>query len=141
VLASARLELIGVLALTAITAAMAGLLGSALARRSEHTMSILVVSVMAQLVLSGGLYSIGDRSWLQALAVFSPTRWGFAAAASSADLRAFHILLPADALWDHVGSAWWFAMGVLAGLGVAFAIAVRVVLRLQEQRPPRRGRR
>jgi ABC-type multidrug transport system ATPase subunit/pSer/pThr/pTyr-binding forkhead associated (FHA) protein len=138
VLASPLLELIIVLSLTAVTAAMAGLLASAFAQRSEHTMSILVVAIMAQLVLSGGLYSIGGRPWLQALAVFSPTRWGFASGAVTVDLRAFRILLPADALWVHTLAAWWFAMAVLAGLGVAYVGATRVMLRLQEQRPGRR---
>ncbi|MFI5937524.1 FHA domain-containing protein [Actinoplanes sp. NPDC051494] len=137
VLADARLELIVVLALTAFTAAAAGLLASALAQRSEHTMSILVVAIMAQLVLSGGLYSIGGRPWLQALAVLSPTRWGFASAAVTIDLRALRILLPADGLWQHSLPAWWFAMGALTALGLAFVLATRLVLRLQEQRPRR----
>lgn len=135
ILASPRLELILVLALTAFTAAMAGLFGSALAERTEHTMSILVVAVMAQLVLSGGLYSIGGRPWLQAVAVVSPTRWGFAAGASTVDLRAFRLLLPADAMWNHQVAAWWHAMGLLAGLGLAFVIATYAALRAGEQRP------
>ncbi|MFG1604414.1 ATP-binding cassette domain-containing protein [Actinoplanes sp. NPDC049265] len=138
VLGSPRLELIVVLSLTAITAAMAGLLASAFAQRTEHTMSILVVAIMAQLVLSGGLYSIGGRPWLQALAVFSPTRWGFAAGAVTVDLRAFRILRPADALWSHTVGAWWFAMVTLAGLGLVYVAGTRIMLRVQEQRPGRR---
>ena len=138
VLASARLELFAVLTLTACAAAMAGLLASALVGRTEHTMPILVVSVMAQLVLSGGLFSIGDRPWLQAVAVLSPTRWGFAAAGSSVDLRSFRLLLPADALWVHTPGAWALAMAVLAGLGLLFGVAALVALRRREQRPSRR---
>ncbi|GAA2529311.1 ABC transporter ATP-binding protein [Winogradskya humida] len=139
ILASPRLELIVVLALTAFTAAMAGLLASALAQRAEHTMSILVVAIMAQLVLSGGLYSIGGRPWLQALALFSPTRWGFASGAVTVDLRTFHILLPTDGLWTYTVGAWWFAMGALATLGLAYIVTTRIILRLQEQRPKRKG--
>jgi ABC-type cobalamin/Fe3+-siderophores transport system ATPase subunit len=138
VLASPRLELMLVLALTAVTAAMAGLLASAVVERTEHTMPILVVSVMAQLVLSGGLFSIGDRPWLQAIAVLSPTRWGFASAAATVDLRSFRLLLPADALWRHEVATWGLSMGVLGGLGVLFAVGALVALRRREQRPRRR---
>lgn len=135
VLANARLELMAVLALTAFTAAMAGLLASAFAKRVEHTMTMLVVTVMAQLVLSGGLFSIGGRPWLQALAVVSPTRWGFAAAAATVDLGAFGIMSPPDALWRHTAATWWGTMGALAVLGAAFALLTRTVLRRQEPRP------
>jgi hypothetical protein len=102
-------------------------------------MSILVVAIMAQLVLSGGLYSIGGRPWLQALALLSPTRWGFAAGAVTVDLRTFHILLPADGLWTYTVGAWWFAMGALATLGLTYIVTTRIILRLQEQRPRRKG--
>ena len=137
IFASSLFELIVVLALTAFTAAMAGLLASAVAERTEHTMSILVVSVMGQLVLSGGLYSLGNRPWLQAIAVLSPTRWGFAASASTVDLRAFKILLPADAMWRHTTHSWWQAITGLAVLSLVFALGAFLAMRVREQRPRR----
>jgi hypothetical protein len=129
-----------VLALTAFAASAAGLLASALVARTEHTMPILVVAVMAQLVLSGGLFSIADRVWLQAVAVLSPTRWGYAAAASSVDLRGFQPGAPADALWRHEQGTWLLSMLVLAVLSAAFAVLALIALRAREQRP-RQSRR
>jgi hypothetical protein len=103
-------------------------------------MPVLVIAVMAQMVLSGGLFSIADRVWLQALAVISPTRWGYAAAASSVDLRGIAPTAPADALWRHETGTWLLCMVMLVVLGVAFAVLALIALRAREQRPPRSRR-
>ncbi len=138
IFASPLVELTAVLALTAFAASAAGLLASALVARTEHTMPILVISVMAQLVLSGGLFSIADRTWLQVIAVCTPTRWGYAAAAATVDLRGIAVTAPADALWHHRPSAWILAMIMLVVLTVAFTAGTLIALRVGEQRPRRR---
>jgi hypothetical protein len=139
-LSSPLVELIAVLALTAFAASAAGLFASALVARTEHTMPILVVAVMAQLVLSGGLFSIADRIGLQVVAVLIPTRWGYAAAASSVDLRGFQPGAPADALWRHETGTWLLDMTMLGVLTATFAALALVALRAREQRP-RQSRR
>jgi ABC-type multidrug transport system ATPase subunit/pSer/pThr/pTyr-binding forkhead associated (FHA) protein len=140
ILSSPLLELMIVLALTAFAASAAGLFASALVERTEHTMPVLVIAVMAQMVLSGGLFSIADRVWLQALAVISPTRWGYAAAASSVDLRGIAPTAPADALWRHETGTWLLCMVMLVVLGVAFAVLALIALRAREPRPPQSRR-
>jgi ABC-type multidrug transport system ATPase subunit/pSer/pThr/pTyr-binding forkhead associated (FHA) protein len=137
VLTSARAEIVAVLALTAFAASAAGLLASALVTRTEHTMPILVVAVMAQLVLSGGLFGIADRAALAAVAVLSPTRWGYAATAATVDLRALSPGGPADDLWRPEPGVWALSISLLAVLAAVYATAAFVVLRLREQRPRR----
>jgi ABC-type multidrug transport system ATPase subunit/pSer/pThr/pTyr-binding forkhead associated (FHA) protein len=139
-LSSPRVELVLVLALTAFAASAAGLLASALVARTEHTMPILVIAVMAQLVLSGGLFSIADRVGLQAVAVLSPTRWGYAASAATVDLRGIQTTAPADALWRHEPGTWLFCMAMLGVLAAAYAALALLALRAREQRPPRSRR-
>jgi hypothetical protein len=103
-------------------------------------MPILVIAVMAQLVLSGGLFSIADRIGLQAVAVLSPTRWGYAASAATVDLRGIQATAPADALWRHEPGTWLFSMIMLAVLATAYAALALIALRAREQRPPRSRR-
>lgn len=63
-----------------------GLLLSGLVSTSEQVMPLMVVALMLQLVLSGGVIpvtagGVNQASW------FVPSRWGFAAGASSLDLN------------------------------------------------------
>ena len=71
--------------LVAISSTALGLLASALVKTTEQTTPILVVSVMAQLVLSGGLFEISGQTALEIAAWIDPSRWGFAAAASTTE--------------------------------------------------------
>ena len=125
-------ELFVVMAATTVTAAMVGLALSALAKSNEQIMPLLVVAVMSQLVFSGGMIPVTDRLVLDQLSWFTPARWGFAASASTVDLIKLvpGPLTPKDSHWEHTASAWWFDMGMLAVLSIAYAGFVRWKIRL-----------
>ncbi|MEO8749567.1 MAG: FHA domain-containing protein [Allobranchiibius sp.] len=99
-LGSPTLELIIACWLTALAAMALGLLMSAIVRTSEQVMPLLVVSIMAQLVLCGGLFPVAGRVVLEQLAWLAPARWGFALSASTVDLDRFS-LKDKDSLWEH----------------------------------------
>src|SRR5579875_2345661 len=87
VLGNPTVELFVTVAATCVASAMLGLVLSALVRSGEQIMPLLVVSIMAQLVLSGGLVPVTGRLVLDQLSWAMPSRWGYAAAASTIDLR------------------------------------------------------
>ena len=107
-------EIIVAVTLVAISSTALGLLASALVRTTEQTTPILVVSVMAQLVLSGGLFEISGQTALEIAAWIDPSRWGFAAAASTTDLLNFPFK---DDLWVHTAGSWMRSIAVLAAAG------------------------
>ncbi|WP_408896621.1 FHA domain-containing protein [Nocardioides sp. R1-1] len=76
------------LAIAGLSAVMVvvGLALSALVTSTEQTMPTLVGLVMVQLVLSGALFQIAGRAVLEQVAWLSPSRWGYAAAASAVEL-------------------------------------------------------
>jgi hypothetical protein len=124
-------EITVVVALVAIVSTVLGLLISSLARTSEQTTPVLVVAVMAQLVLSGGLFELQGEKVLQIISTIAPTRWGFAAGASTIDLQR---LIPyfKDSLWDPTPGAWWRSVLVLFGQIAILIVAARLALRRLE---------
>jgi len=131
-LGSASLELFVDIAATCVASAILGLALSALARSTEQIMPILVVSVMAQLVFSGGTIPVTDRLMLDQMSWATPARWGFAAAASTTDLPLLEArpLSPTDPHGIHQPSAWLFDMAMLAVLSLFYAGFVRWKIRL-----------
>lgn len=129
---NAPFELFVTVAATCVASVILGLALSALARSNEQIMPLLVVAIMAQLVLSGGLLPVAARLGLEQLSWVTPARWGHAAAASTVDLR---VLEPApgpqDAHWAHVPGAWLFDMAMLAALCLVYGSFVRWKLRLK----------
>lgn len=132
VLGSPMLELITVIWLTALVSTVAGLLVSAYVSTGEQTMPVLVGLVMAQLVLCGGLFAVVDRAGIEQLSWFVPARWGYAAAASTVDLRTLMIDPGSDALWRHTAGAWGWAVGVLLLQAAILAGLTRWALRRHE---------
>ncbi len=138
-LGAAPLELYATLAATGIVAAILGLAISSVAKSTEQILPLLVVAIMLQLVFSGGLISITGRPGLAQLSWLAPSRWGFAAAASTIDLRTVAPLAPTDeTLWIHSPSWWLLDMAMLAVLGIAAAGYVRWRLRLRRRCPKSR---
>ncbi len=123
-------ELYLTLAVTSIVSAMVGLAMSSLARSNEQVLPMLVVAIMVSMVLAGGLIPVTGRVVLNQLSWGLPARWGFAAAASTIDLRDVQAGLPADKLWLHTRHYWLLDMGVLVLLGLVFTVLVRFRLRL-----------
>jgi ABC transport system ATP-binding/permease protein len=81
---------IGVLAIVSMTL---GLLISASVDTSEKTMPLLIVAVIFQVVMTGGVFPLTGKAGLEQVAWLAPSRWGFAAAASTVNLNV--ISLPA----------------------------------------------
>nr|WP_300584717.1 ABC transporter permease [Mycobacterium sp.] len=123
-------ELYVTLGATAIASAMVGLALSSLARSTEQILPMLVVAIMVSMVLAGGLIPVTGRVGLSQASWLIPARWGFAASASTVDLRAIEADVPADRLWSHSPPEWLLDMGMLALLSVAVTAFVRFRLRL-----------
>jgi ABC transport system ATP-binding/permease protein len=98
---------------TAVASCLLGLLGSALVRSAEQVMPVLVVTVMGQLVLCGGMIPVTGRLVLSELSWLAPARWGYAAGAGTADLTA-GAAAPADQLWTSSLPWWSLSIGILA---------------------------
>ena len=119
-------ELMLGIAVLAIASMTAGLLISAVVNSSDKTMPLLVVTVLAEVVLSGGVFRLNGMAGLGQLSWLSPSRWGFAAAASTVNLNQVTPPPPGntpDPLWRHSPHVWLLDMAmqlvltaVLAGL-------------------------
>ena len=133
VLSSPGFELFACCWLTAFVCGMLGLAVSAFVSSSEQVMPVLVVVIMAQLVLAGGVIPIAGREGFEQVSWFMPARWGFAMAASTVDMN---VILPhrPDDMWEHASGQWLLDMGLLLSLGLASALVCFVGL-------ARRGRR
>jgi hypothetical protein len=132
-------ELAAAMAVLAIASMAAGLLISALVNSSDKTMPLLVVAVLVQVVLSGGVFPLNGKAGLDQISWLSPSRWGFAAAASTSNLN--QVAPPGlepkpDPLWSHTPHAWL--------LDMAMPLVLTLVLigltwwRLQRMSPGRR---
>jgi ABC transport system ATP-binding/permease protein len=75
---------IGVLAIVSMTL---GLLISASVDTSEKTMPLLIVAVIFQVVMTGGVFPLAGKAGLEQVAWLAPSRWGFAATASTVNLN------------------------------------------------------
>jgi ABC-type multidrug transport system ATPase subunit len=121
-LGSATLELYVATAAMCVAAAMVGLVLSSLARSNEQIMPLLVVSLMLQLVLCGGMVPVTDRVGLDQLSWAAPSRWGFAAQASTVDLWTIEPgpIAPKDSHFKHTASTWLFDMAMLGALTLVY---------------------
>jgi len=131
-LGNPSLELFVTVAATCVASAILGLVLSSIARSNEQIMPLLVVSLMLQLVLAGGLIPVTGRMFLDQLSWAVPSRWGYAASASTVNLRALvpGSLLPQDSHWLHTRSAWLFDMAMLSALTIVYSVIVRWRIRL-----------
>jgi ABC-type multidrug transport system ATPase subunit len=130
---AATFELFLTVAATCVASAILGLAISSWVRSSEQIMPLFVVSIMAQLVLCGGMVPVTGRLVLDQLSFAMPARWGYAAAASTVDVR--HLvpgsLLAQDRFWEHTSKIWLIDMGMLAALSLFYAGFVRWKIRLR----------
>ena len=133
-------ELIIALALLAVVSMALGLFISASVNTSEKTMPILMVVVVVEVILTGGVFAIAGKAGLEQVAWLSPSRWGYALTASTSNLNKIFPPAPGnpiDHLWDHTPRQWLMNMIALALLGLAFAVLAW--WRLVRQGPARRG--
>ena len=127
-LGSPLLELFVDVAATAAVAAVLGLAISAISRSSNQYMPLLAVACVAQLVFAGSFVAVTGRPVLEAIAAFTPARWGVSAMASTVDLTNL-VPVVQDPHWKHTPSAWLFDMAMLVLLALLFAGFARWTLR------------
>ena len=132
-LGNSSFELFVTVAATCVASAVLGLVLSSLARSHDQLMPLLVVSLMLQLVLAGGLIPVTDRILLDQLSWVMPSRWGYAASASTVNLPALvpGSLLPKDSHWLHTPGAWLLDMEMLVALSMFYAAVVAWRIRLK----------
>jgi ABC transport system ATP-binding/permease protein len=135
-LPSSMVELLLAMAFLAMASMTVGLLISAVVRTSETTLVLLFISVMLQIVLTGGVIPIAGKVGVEQLAWISPSRWGFGAVASTTNLNMLQPGQKPDALWTHSAHAWLMDMAMQVVLAVVFAF---ITWRLLKRAKP--GRR
>jgi ABC transport system ATP-binding/permease protein len=121
VISSSMVELVIAMAVLAIASMTIGLMISAVVRTSETTLVLLFISVMLQIVLTGGVISIVGKAGVEQLAWISPSRWGFGAVASTANLNMLQPGQQPDPVWTHDAHTWLTDMGLQILLAVVFA--------------------
>ncbi|WP_300007952.1 ATP-binding cassette domain-containing protein [Pseudonocardia sp.] len=128
VLGSPTLEvLVAVVGVTVVTM-IVGLVISAFIDNADRGMPLLVLVLMLQLVVSGGLFPVHGRPVLEQLAWLVPSRWGFAMGASTIDLNVTARGGP-DALWEHSAGRWLLAAGMLLLIAVILIAVTALLLR------------
>ncbi|MFD4181871.1 FHA domain-containing protein [Rhodococcus sp. NPDC058514] len=128
---SGSVELIVDIAVTTCSCVLVGLALSSVARSNEQVLPMLVVTIMAQLVMCGGLITITGRAVLEQFAWLFPSRWGFAAAASTVDLVTNAAGTEADTLWQHAASWWLLSIAMLVLISCVLAVVTYSRLRLR----------
>lgn len=112
-LGSAPFELYVTVTATAIVSVIVGLLLSSVARYKQLILPIGVLLILLSLMFSGAMFPLADRDGVQQVSWLFPSRWGFAASASTVDLHSIAPLADYDALWAHSAGRWLFDMAML----------------------------
>ncbi|MFJ9738288.1 FHA domain-containing protein [Streptomyces sp. NPDC101166] len=127
------IEITLAVALLAFTAMMLGLLVSALVRKEEVTMPLLVLLAIVQVVFCGALLKLDGVPGLEQLAWLVPSRWAFGAMAGTLDLaRIVPGHLTGDPLFRHSAGVWLLDIGMLVVLSAVFGYVVSRLLRRHE---------
>src|ERR1035441_3076017 len=118
------IELMLAIAVLAVASMTLGLLISAIVNSSDKTMPLLVVVVLVEVVLSGGVFPVNGKAGLDQLSWFSASRWGFGATASTSSLNKISPpLTPGtkpDPLWNHSPHIWLLDMAMQLVLTAVF---------------------
>ncbi|MFI9151704.1 FHA domain-containing protein [Streptomyces sp. NPDC053367] len=126
-------EITVAVALLAFTAMMLGLVVSALVRKEEVTMPLLVLLAIVQVVFCGALLKLDGVPGLEQLSWLVPSRWALGAMAGTIQLsRIVPGDLTADPLFEHSAGVWLLNIGMLLVLSALFGYVVSRLLRRQE---------
>jgi ABC-type multidrug transport system ATPase subunit len=116
-------ELMLAIAVLAVASMTIGLLISAQVNSSDKTMPLLVVAVLVQVVLSGGVFPLNGKVGLEQFSWLSPSRWGFGATAATSSLNQISPPVPGskpDPLWNHSPRIWLLNMTMQVLLTAGF---------------------
>ncbi len=126
-------EITVAVALLAFAAMTLGLLVSALVRKEEVTMPLLVLLAIVQVVFCGALLKLDGVPGLEQLSWLVPSRWALGAMAGTVGLaRIVPGDLTADPLFRHEAWVWLLNLGMLVVLAVLFGYLVARLLRRRE---------
>ncbi|MEU6144402.1 FHA domain-containing protein [Streptomyces sp. NPDC047081] len=126
-------EITVAVALLAFTAMMLGLLVSALVRKEEVTMPLLVLLAIVQVVFCGALLKLHGVPGLEQLSWLVPSRWALGAMAGTVGLaRIVPGELTGDPLFKHSAGVWLLNIAMLVVLSAVFGYAVSRLLRRHE---------
>ncbi|MFC8513111.1 FHA domain-containing protein [Streptomyces sp. NPDC057257] len=126
-------EITVAVALLAFTAMMLGLLVSALVRKEEVTMPLLVLLAIVQVVFCGALLKLHGVPGLEQLSWLVPSRWALGAMAGTVGLaRIVPGELTGDPLFRHSTGVWLLNIAMLVVLSLVFGYAVSRLLRRHE---------
>ncbi|MBT2394455.1 FHA domain-containing protein [Streptomyces sp. ISL-100] len=126
-------EITVAVAMLSFTAMMLGLLVSALVRKEEVTMPLLVLLAIVQVVFCGALLKLDGVAGVEQLAWLVPSRWALGAMAGTIGLgRIVPGDLTADPLFAHSVGVWLLNLAMLVVLSAVFAYAVAKLLRRHE---------
>ncbi|MGW0841579.1 FHA domain-containing protein [Streptomyces sp. NPDC002787] len=131
VLLAPLVEITVAVALLAFTAMMLGLVVSALVRKEEVTMPLLVLLAIVQVVFCGALLDVKGTIVLEQLAWLVPSRWAFAAMAGTIDLERT-VPDKSDPLFEHSAGVWLLDLGMLVVLSLLCGLLVARLLRRGE---------
>jgi ABC-type multidrug transport system ATPase subunit/pSer/pThr/pTyr-binding forkhead associated (FHA) protein len=119
------LELVVDIACTGLAAMVIGLLISAAVTTSDKATPLMAAVVASSLLLAGVLFDLRDKPGIRELSYVTNSRWGFAAAASSVNLKDLEVDQcheppheSCDAAWAHTKSAWAKDLAALGGIMV-----------------------
>ncbi|MCX4703426.1 FHA domain-containing protein [Streptomyces sp. NBC_01373] len=126
-------EITVAVALLAFTAMMLGLLVSAMVRKEEVTMPLLVLLAIVQVVFCGALLKLDGVPGLEQLAWLVPSRWALGAMAGTVGLaRIVPGELTGDPLFEHSAGVWLLNVAMLIVLSAVFGYVVSRLLRRHE---------
>jgi ABC-type multidrug transport system ATPase subunit/pSer/pThr/pTyr-binding forkhead associated (FHA) protein len=135
VLTQGKLEVLVAVLAVALASMVAGLLISATIDNADRGMPILVLLIMVQLILCGGLFGVHDRPLLDQLAWLVPSRWGFSMTAATVGLADLS-RAPSDPGWEHTAGTWF---GSLAALLVTLVLPLGLTVLSLTRFDPRLG--
>lgn len=118
---NATVELYVSVAVTAIVSAIIGLALSSLGKSLREVLPLVIPVILASALFNGSLVQLVSVLGLQQISWFVPAQWGFAAAASTANLRRVDSLAANAVTWTHYSGWWVFDMGMLVLFGVIAA--------------------
>jgi hypothetical protein len=121
------IEILIAIAALGLASMCVGLLVSAMVSTSEKAVPFLVMITLVQVVLCGGLVKL--QTGLAQVAWIAPSRWGFAATASTVNFNAFPRNPLADPLYAPTPAAWLRDVGVLVGLALLYSMITWMRLR------------
>ncbi|KZS63141.1 ABC transporter permease [Mycobacterium ostraviense] len=135
-LRNATVELYVSVAATAVISAIVGLALSTLGRSQREVLPLAVPVILASALFGGGLLPLVGTWGFDQISWLIPAHWGFAAAASTVDLRRVDPPAAHNGVWTHYTGWWAFDMAMLVIFGALWAGFV-----LFRLRPPGRSLR